>query len=207
MQHILSAKYCAVLFPDPPRLSQKVLKIFAINMPCTIPKCVFPKMCAVRTLLGGDILYRFAIIGKEFEGWGAQPNRKKPALCPWYFSGFDLVVADIERMKYTALLLTVIFSTGEKPPNSVYGVSPFFSLWHFLVLLSCTCSLKVLERSGFITVSGICAVWSAVWREHWNMWPMVCATPGARLGTEPSPIGSRGHNIACFLHWLVALLM
>ncbi|XP_050052033.1 NCK-interacting protein with SH3 domain isoform X1 [Dermacentor andersoni] len=27
---------------------------------------------------------------------------------------------DIERMKYTALLLTVIFSTGEKPPNNVY---------------------------------------------------------------------------------------
>ncbi|XP_064457869.1 NCK-interacting protein with SH3 domain-like isoform X2 [Ornithodoros turicata] len=27
---------------------------------------------------------------------------------------------DIERMKYTALLLTVIFSTGENPPNNIY---------------------------------------------------------------------------------------
>lgn len=28
---------------------------------------------------------------------------------------------DIERFKYSLLLLTVIFCSGEKPPNDVYG--------------------------------------------------------------------------------------
>lgn len=28
---------------------------------------------------------------------------------------------EIERFKYSLLLLTVIFCTGEKPPNDVYG--------------------------------------------------------------------------------------